>query len=241
MDYHDKYLKYKNKYLQLRKKNNNLQNIQNQINNSTRENHYPLLHKYIKSKYSPLKVLSFGSSDGSEVNDLKKSFPNSIIHGLEIKKELVDTCNAKNKNIMFYHDIGDLELKTYDLILCNSVLCRWPDKKEYTFEIFQKTIRQIDSLLNDNGIFILVNAKFLFTETDVFKNYTIENVNTNLLFKKADQNHPFSHNWNPLSALSSLDNGITWHVVGYGKDWMPKYHKDGTPVTTKTPVIFRKY
>ena len=51
-----------------------------------------------KSKYSPLNILSFGSSDGSEVKDLITTFPNSIIHGLEINKDLVAKCNSNNMN-----------------------------------------------------------------------------------------------------------------------------------------------
>ncbi len=194
-----------------------MNNIQNQISNATCENHYPLLHQYIKSKYTPFNILSFGSSNGSEVNDLKKTFPNSIIHGLEINKDLVAKCNSNNmnKNIMFYDNIDNLKFNTYDLITCISVLCRWPDSSEYTFELFEKTIQQIDNLLNDNGIFILINSKFLFSETKFFKNYEIENVLPELIF-------------NPGKG------------IGRGHDWMPKYHKDGTKCNTKPPVIFRK-
>ena len=50
-----------------------------------------------------------------------------------------------NKNIMFYDNIGNVN--TYDLITCISVLCRWLDSSEYTFELFEKTIQQIDNLL----------------------------------------------------------------------------------------------
>ena len=48
-----------NKKLHIKRiKTNKMNNIQNQVSNCSHENHYPILHQYIKSKYIPLNILS---------------------------------------------------------------------------------------------------------------------------------------------------------------------------------------
>jgi hypothetical protein len=52
-----------------------------------------------------------------------------------------------------------------------SVLCRWPEcDGDYPFETFEQTLGLIDNLLNNNGYLCIYNSKYLFTETELFKN-----------------------------------------------------------------------
>ena len=66
-----------------------------------------------------------------------------------------------------------------DLLIANSVLCRWPESEgEYTFKTFENTLEIIDYLLKKDGYLCIYNSKYLFTETNLFKN-KYEKINTN--------------------------------------------------------------
>ena len=210
------------------KKTSKINNIQNQTSTWTRNNRYKKFFNYLGSNFKPKKILSFGCSDGTEVYNLFTQFPNSIIHGLDLNTELIEKSNNNNnnKNIEFYYDINDLNLNDYDLITCMSVLCRHPDIKGYSFNIFENTLQNIDKFLKDNGILCIVNSSYLITETNL--NYLPIEVNINDIFNKPPY-EKFSTEW-----CNSMHND------DYSYDWMQKYHKDGTKCNTKPPVIFKK-
>lgn len=147
---------------------------QNQISHATSINRYPNIFKEIKSIIpSPKQILSFGCSTGEECITLQELyFPTIKIIGLDISEEVITNNKNKNKfkNIEYYSKVDNISEKS-DLIFANSVLCRWPESEgEYTFELFENTLKIIDNLLNKDGYLCIYNSKYLFTETDLFKN-----------------------------------------------------------------------
>ena len=200
--------------------NDGLNNIQNQISNCTHNNRYKKLFNYLGLNFKPKKILSFGCSNGTEVYNLLENFPDSIIHGLDINKDLIIKANNNNNNnnIEFYYDINDLNLNDYDLITCMAVLCRCPYDSEYKFSLFEKTVKNIDLFLKKNGILVIVNSNYLFEECNIFYKYNSLNINKTLLF--------------PINKTKEYSGDLS--------DWVPKYHKDGTKCNTQPPVIFKK-
>jgi hypothetical protein len=150
--------------------------LQNQISNTTIYNRYPEIFSELKTiiKKNP-KILSFGCSFGLETNTLADNyFTESKIDGYDICKNIIDSNKNKNKNnnISYYHIFENL-IK-YDLVLCMSVLCQWPESHgEYSFDLFSKTLEDIDKLVEMDGYICIYNSKYLFIDTEISKNYKI--------------------------------------------------------------------
>lgn len=143
----------------------------NQSNNYTQYDRYPEIFEEVKKIVNDnKKILSFGCSYGQECLTLKnKYFLDSEIDGYDINNN-IKVC----PNINFYSDYN--KLKTYDLIFCMSVLCKWPENTDnYYFELFEKTLIEIDKLLNIDGYLCIYNSKYLFTDSIISKKYSIVN------------------------------------------------------------------
>ena len=148
--------------------------IQNQKSHATQYNRYPEIFEEVKSIIDyPKQILSFGCSKGEECNTLHEIyFPKSKIIGLDINTDVINKNieNNKYKEIEYTNNINTITEKN-DLIFAMSVLCVWPETDgEYTFETFNKTLDIIDNLLNINGYLCIYNSKYLFTDTELFKN-----------------------------------------------------------------------
>ena len=176
---------------------------QNQISNATSINRYPHLFHEIKSIIPhPNQILSFGCSTGEECITLHNFyFPGTKIIGLDINQQIIKSNIIKNqhKNIQYYSELENINNKS-DLIFANSVLCKWPEVVgEYTFETFEKTIEQIDNLLNEDGYLCIYNSKYLFTETQLFKNkYEIvitRHTDTGFVTKYHSNNNPITEKY----------------------------------------------
>jgi len=154
---------------------------QNQFSHATGYNRYPQIFEEIQTIIpNPTRVLSFGCSTGLECNTLRELyFPNSEIVGLDISEDVIND-NIKNnvyENIKYTSTVEQI-IQKFDLIFAMSVLCVWPESDGiYSFETFSKTINIIDSLLEQGGYLCIYNSKYLFTNTDIFKNYVIINMN----------------------------------------------------------------
>lgn len=156
--------------------------IQNQKSNATEYNRYPEIFKEIKQIIpSPSQILSFGCSLGKECETLQELyFPDVKIIGLDINENIITDNKKRNKykNIEYYSILDNITEKS-DIILANSVLCRWPENEGvYTFETFEKTLGIIDNLLNKDGYLCIYNSKYLFCETNLFLSKKYERVNT---------------------------------------------------------------
>jgi chemotaxis methyl-accepting protein methylase len=175
----------------------------NQSDNYTEYNRYPEIFEEVKNiTKDNIKILSFGCSKGHECLTLKNEyFLNSEIDGYDINKNISicpDLCPDLSPDFNFYNDYN--KLKTYDLIFCMSVLCKWPeDTGNYNIKLFEKTLIEIDKLLNVNGYLCIYNSKYLFTESRIFKKYSIvptEYKNTGFVTKynkknKIVDNYPY--------------------------------------------------
>lgn len=177
----------------------------NQISNATDYNRYPEIFREVSSIIPfPNQILSFGCSTGLECETLHNLyFKNSKIVGLDISEKLINENNKKNNynNITYFSNINKINKKS-DIIFVMSVLCRWPETDgEYTFQTFTDTLNIIDTLLEINGYICIYNSKYLFTETELFKEkyQIIETIHkeTGFVYKyhnnnsKIDYNYPF--------------------------------------------------
>jgi chemotaxis methyl-accepting protein methylase len=148
---------------------------QNQISTATKYNRYPeIFSELTKIIKNPDKILSIGCSTGVECNTLSNLYyTKSKIIGLDINTKVISNNkkNNKNKNITYYDNLSDLnKYNKFNLIFAMSVLCRWPESKvEYTFQTFTETLDLIDNLLEKNGYLCIYNSKYLFTDTELFK------------------------------------------------------------------------
>jgi len=177
---------------------------QNQKSNYSSYNRYPEVFKEIKQIMpSPSQIFSFGCSTGEECETLQELyFPNIKIIGLDISEKIIANNIKKNKykNIEYYSKLDNIKTGKSDIIFVNSVLCRWPDgEEEYTFETFENTLEIIDSLLNKDGYLCIYNAKYLFSETNLFVNkYEIvhtSNKETGFVTKYHKNNNKINNNY----------------------------------------------
>jgi SAM-dependent methyltransferase len=153
--------------------------LQNQISNVTKYDRYPSIFKFLASN-DEINILSFGCSTGEECNTLsEKYFPNAKIYGVDICEKIIKNNTIENKNNKINYFVRIPENIKFDIIYCMSVLCVWPPEdpsyNSYTFDIFEKTVTEIDSYLNPLGYLVSHNSAFCFTETEVFKKYKIVN------------------------------------------------------------------
>jgi len=177
--------------------------MQHQISNATQYDRYPHIFNqcvtYFKGK-NP-KILSFGCSDGREVETLRELyFPNSFIDGVDISNDMINQCKSKpfDEKINFYL-ADDFNEHSYDLIFCMSVLCRWPQTRslsncseEYTFSQFENQLIQLDKRLNKNGLLVIYNSNFMFTDSKISSKYQVLSSNKIIesgFVKKFDKSH----------------------------------------------------
>lgn len=156
---------------------------QHQISRSTGYNRYPntflSCKKYWdKIPHEKLNILSFGCATGEECFTLLKYFPSSTIVGVDIDKNVINICNNKNtdRNISFMcTDYENLKLKApFDMIFCMSVLCRYgTDKKDYYFSDFDGALTELDTLLSKNGLLIIFNSNYRFSDSSIYYKYKV--------------------------------------------------------------------
>lgn len=148
-------------------------NIVNQKSNWTRYNRTPKIFSCAQQQFSPPKILSFGCSSGEETRTLRDLyFPQSEIHGFDIDPNLIlENIQRNDAGIKYFSEMSQLDTD-YDLIFCMSVLCRWPEDQEaYKFEMFQRTLLNIDARLKVGGRLVIYNPQYLLNETFLRHNY----------------------------------------------------------------------
>lgn len=146
---------------------------------------------------NPNKILSFGCSSGEECRTLSEIyFPDAIIHGFDIDVDVIEKnkIDNKNPNIEYFSDFDETD-DDYDLIICMSVLCRWPSgSKLYSFDLFQHTLLHIDSKLKVGGAIAIYNSQYLFDEVCFFDRYVVEKtpgIDTGFVIKMHKDKRPF--------------------------------------------------
>ena len=189
-----------------------------QISNDTSLDRYPQVFAYASELLSDtssdrLTLLSFGCSTGEECISLRRYFPSAWIDGVDVNKKNIRVCKARNQDprVQFFASEADL-LKNgivYDAVFAMSVLCRWPQTKLvdssaefYPFRKFDETVRRLDALVRPNGLLVICNANFRFTDTVTSEHYAalrvadLTNCGFVHLFSKAnrklpDQSYPY--------------------------------------------------
>jgi hypothetical protein len=130
-----------------------------------------------------IKILSFGCSEGFEVEALRKFFPKAIIHGCDINEAALDVARKNFPNEYFFKSEKDAIAKNgpYDLIVCCSVLCVHPANviegkvTGLGFDIWQEIVGLIDKGLYVGGILLLINSQFPFRFYQGYDNFTVVN------------------------------------------------------------------
>lgn len=155
----------------------------NQISNFTEYDRYPGIFAYVNSliRKKKSKVLSFGCSYDLECLSLRKYFKDADIIGYDINTRNIEKAkrNIKDPGIVFFTELKDVnKYGDYDIIFSMSVLCRWPETEKmlncsgiYEYEQFKTQIEILDGLLKINGLLVVYNANFRFTDTEVAKRY----------------------------------------------------------------------
>lgn len=158
-----------------------------QISNDTKLDRYPEVFAYAAELLSntpseDLTLLSFGCSTGEECFSLRRYFPSASIDGVDVNKKNIRACEERNQDPRIRFEVSEVNLRraqpTYDAVFAMSVLCRWPQTKEidssaevYPFEKFDETVRRLDSLVRPNGLLVIYNANFRFSDTAISQHY----------------------------------------------------------------------
>jgi len=158
-----------------------------QISNDTKLDRYPEVFVCASELlgHAPsdtLRLLSFGCSTGEECFSLRRYFPRAWIDGVDVSRKNIRICEARNQDVKIRFDVSRENLVEshpfYDVVFAMSVLCRWPQTREtdssadtYPFEKFDETVRHLDSLVRPNGLLVIYNANFRFTDTDSSRRY----------------------------------------------------------------------
>lgn len=158
-----------------------------QISNDTNLDRYPQVFAYASELLSDtssdnLTLLSFGCSTGEECFSLRRYFPSAWIDGVDVNKKNIRVCKARNRDSRIRFDVSAANLvkngRGYDAVFVMSVLCRWPQTKFvassadlYPFRRFDETVRRLDLLVRPNGLLVICNANFRFTDTVTSERY----------------------------------------------------------------------
>lgn len=160
-----------------------------QISNFTLYNRYPKLFTFAKNyfvdrKQKDIRILCYGCSTGEECFSLNEYFENASIIGVDNNKKVLSKANKNNRfpNIKFLNSTTENMEKNapFDIVFAMAVFCRWPSSVYYKdishlypFRRFNDSIDELDKLLSNNGLLILNNSNFLFSDTSVYSNYEV--------------------------------------------------------------------
>lgn len=129
------------------------------------------------------RLLVFGCSWGAEIVPFAASLREARILGVEIEERAINDAQA----LLAGHANVSIEMSNwqtiaahapYDAILCNAVLCRYPNSKTATdlnglfpFEEFANMASQLDAHLKPGGILTVYNANYSVTDCEFASDY----------------------------------------------------------------------
>jgi Methyltransferase domain len=152
-----------------------------QTSNKTEFDRYPATFRSVADALAhrppeELRVLSYGCSTGEECLALRKYFPEATIVGTDIDRRNLAVCarNVEDERIVLCRSRASklLRLQSFDAIFAMSVLCRSSQadgrtsiSRIYPFRRFEQAVALLDALLNVDGILVICNANYRFTDT----------------------------------------------------------------------------
>lgn len=148
------------------------------------------VRKYLeKQGNSNPDLLSFGCSIGEELITLRKLIPNAHLTGID-KNPLVLWLAKKRTtdlNVELFSDLEELPPgSAFDVIFALAVLQRTDDhgpvKKVFRFENFCEWVAKLDGYLKKDGLFVIENADFDFSETPTAERYEPLQWTDNLMY-----------------------------------------------------------
>jgi 2-polyprenyl-3-methyl-5-hydroxy-6-metoxy-1,4-benzoquinol methylase len=158
-----------------------------QISNDTSLDRYPQVFAYASellgdASSDSLRLLSFGCSTGEECFSLRRYFPGAWIDGVDVNKKNIRVCRARNQDPKIRFDVSKANMQSsgpgYDAVFAMSVLCRWPQTESvessaelYPFAKFDETVRRLDALVRPDGLLVICNTNFRFTDTITSERY----------------------------------------------------------------------
>jgi 2-polyprenyl-3-methyl-5-hydroxy-6-metoxy-1,4-benzoquinol methylase len=145
-----------------------------QVSHQTAKNRFPKVFETVKKfRGDAERILSFGCSTGEECESISSYFPMAKeIVGIDIDFNSINLARSRNKDprVFFHTDIG--ATGKYDLVFCMMVLfcIDYP----VPFEKFEKTVKLIDSHVNQNGVVVFYSCQFDPTSVQEIKdNYKV--------------------------------------------------------------------
>eukprot|EP00747_Dinoflagellata_sp_TGD_P212472 gnl/TRDRNA2_/TRDRNA2_85563_c0_seq4.p1 gnl/TRDRNA2_/TRDRNA2_85563_c0~~gnl/TRDRNA2_/TRDRNA2_85563_c0_seq4.p1 ORF type:complete len:254 (+),score=27.27 gnl/TRDRNA2_/TRDRNA2_85563_c0_seq4:77-838(+) len=153
-------------------------NKENQMMHATWMNRYPDIFKKLQEilgrNYNQT-LLSFGCASGAEVRTLRKYFPHSKVHGLDVNQKQIQIARTKthDKNTQFFSNSNSLKHESYGAVLALTCLCHWDNPKKILpplpYSLFESTLSLIDKFVKPGGYFVVFNANYCFAETELGK------------------------------------------------------------------------
>ena len=158
--------------------------------------------KQDNAEKSTLTILDIGTGSGCIALALKKSFPNAIVHGIDISEKAITTAKENalynNLNVDFKKvDVFSDELTDkYDIIVSNPPYIRQSEKEmmhnnvlnhephsalfvpdNHALIFYKEIIKKCDSILNSNGwLYFEINEAFGEEMISLFKEYDFHDI-----------------------------------------------------------------
>jgi SAM-dependent methyltransferase len=155
-----------------------------QFSHSTKEDRYPDIFAGVAGMTRPFaRILSFGCSTGEEPAALASYFPDTTVVGADISPTVVAgavrRCAELGNVVIVNSDRQRLQdLGPFDVVFAMSVLCRHPLTAElencapiYPFSTFENACEQLAQLLTEEGLLVVYNANYRFTDTRVAESF----------------------------------------------------------------------
>jgi hypothetical protein len=126
-----------------------------------------------------LKILSFGCSEGHEMQSIRCHFPEARIFGCDVNKAVLHMAkkavsNDRLSHVFLSNEDNIIANGPYDLVFAMSVFCQYPESKKlsniqglYPFSLFQKLVGTLCENLVPGGLFCLMNSNYLFRHTSM--------------------------------------------------------------------------
>lgn len=152
----------------------------------TKPDRYPFLFQKAKEYFEgkPIHILSYGCSTGEEVFSLNRYFPDAHITGIDINPHAIAIAKKKNNsgtnNFHLPSYLESLPNEYFDLIFALGVLQSTKNRKKgitkshpsYPFRKFEEQVNMLDRLLKRNGLLVIDNTDYPFSETVLSEKYS---------------------------------------------------------------------